>query len=104
MLFKSITIVHVNMVLFSYFKELHVDLLPELAVAIHDMKSVRNVRCSGFVCRTTSIIEWKEKITYDHLQWKWKFHLFLELHNWMKKYDIFYLGAICQTISKYDTG
>ncbi len=63
------------MVLFSYFRELHVDLLPELAVTIHDMKSEGNVRRSGFVCRSTSIIKRKEKKNIS-LQWKWKFHLY----------------------------
>lgn len=39
----------------SYFRVLHVDLLPELAVAIHDMKSEGNVRSSHLACCSTSI-------------------------------------------------
>lgn len=39
----------------SYFRVLHDDLLPELAVAIHDMKSEGNVRSSHLACCSTSI-------------------------------------------------
>lgn len=58
---------------YSYFRELHVDLLPELAVAIHDMKLEGNVRSSRFVCRSTSIIKRKarQKTWQNQCKIKW---------------------------------
>ncbi len=63
------------MVLFSYFRELHVDLLPELAVTIHDMKSEGMSDAVVLSVAPLLLLKGKKKKNIS-LQWKWKFHLY----------------------------
>lgn len=79
----------------SYFQVLHVDLLPELVVAIHYMKSEGNVRSSHLACCSTSIIKrtvhpkkskfsYKGSKSYTYIVWKKSSLLNKWVWNYMK--------------------
>ncbi len=75
-------------------------------VAIHDKKSEGNVRCSGFVCHSISIIKKKKKKKILTMKVTFPLILYgksLELHTWSFFFLILYLWWSVSLISERDT-